>query len=559
MRFANGTSRAASSDLVNRRLVFGVLLSMLLHALLLLLQFGIPGIGLPARTPPISITLARVSSAPPATAEPPAAEPAPSAPGLNGAPSVTSAMRLMDPIPLPQVAPVAPKPAVKKGKSAKAPRISRPLPDSDPAEPVTRVIAQDQKRDDSFVVPLPNPPEADQKTIDPNQAQHGADDGSDAANAALEAEAALAAQLAEAKRNEELAAQQAAEALARIAAEDARRQDEQRKAALELEARKQAQEENRQAAAARQKQVEELATQQRVEQLAEQQKAEQLAAQQKTEQLRAEQLAAQQQEAQQKAAQLAAQHIADQLAARKKAEELAAQQLAQEQAERRKAADLVRPQAEDAARQQAQEAARQQLAEQAAAQQRERERAAASALAGNAAPAGPASGSGGRGATGSSKLPGMDLGSRARELVRGLDILGAAPAPLQRPREDDERAHRRVVASGAERDLPLRMYVDSFRQKIERNGALNYSSLSSQRVRIDPLVSVAIRSDGSVDEVTIVRSSGRADTDEAVRRIVRVNARYSIFPPNVAVRYDVIEIRRIWRFDEQLKLLEEIP
>ncbi len=46
--------------------------------------------------------------------------------------------------------------------------------------------------------------------------------------------------------------------------------------------------------------------------------------------------------------------------------------------------------------------------------------------------------------------------------------------------------------------------------------------------------------------------------DEAVRRIVRVNARYSPFPPAIAARYDVIEIRRVWRFGDTLKLLEEV-
>ncbi|MBW8901220.1 MAG: energy transducer TonB, partial [Massilia sp.] len=68
----------------------------------------------------------------------------------------------------------------------------------------------------------------------------------------------------------------------------------------------------------------------------------------------------------------------------------------------------------------------------------------------------------------------------------------------------------------------------------------------------------AVRADGSVEDVTIVRSSGRADIDDAVRRIVRVNARYSIFPPNIASKYDVIEIRRIWSFDDTLRLLEEV-
>jgi outer membrane biosynthesis protein TonB len=58
--------------------------------------------------------------------------------------------------------------------------------------------------------------------------------------------------------------------------------------------------------------------------------------------------------------------------------------------------------------------------------------------------------------------------------------------------------------------------------------------------------------------VTILRSSGRPQLDDAVRRIVRVNARYAAFPPNVAARYDLVEIRRVWAFAEGLKLLEEV-
>lgn len=77
-------------------------------------------------------------------------------------------------------------------------------------------------------------------------------------------------------------------------------------------------------------------------------------------------------------------------------------------------------------------------------------------------------------------------------------------------------------------------------------------------VRTDPVVSVAIRSDGSVEDVTIVRSSGHADIDDFVRRIVHLNARYSAFPPNVAAHYDVIELRRVWRFAGALRLLEEM-
>jgi TonB family protein len=77
-------------------------------------------------------------------------------------------------------------------------------------------------------------------------------------------------------------------------------------------------------------------------------------------------------------------------------------------------------------------------------------------------------------------------------------------------------------------------------------------------VRIEPIVMVAIRSDGSVEDIIIHRSSGRPELDDAVRRIVRLNSRYGAFPPGLARKYDVIEIRRIWSFDDTLRLLEEL-
>jgi TonB family protein len=142
-------------------------------------------------------------------------------------------------------------------------------------------------------------------------------------------------------------------------------------------------------------------------------------------------------------------------------------------------------------------------------------------------------------------------------MMRGIDISTPVPRAMQ-PAEDAARAVRRALAEAARRDIPLRMYMDSVRQKIERNAVLSEAQLATDVVRTDPIVSVAIRSDGSVEDVTILRSSGRADIDDFVRRIVRLNARYSAFPPNVAANYDVIELRRVWRFAGVLRLMEEM-
>ena len=69
-----------------------------------------------------------------------------------------------------------------------------------------------------------------------------------------------------------------------------------------------------------------------------------------------------------------------------------------------------------------------------------------------------------------------------------------------------------------------------------------------------PLVTVAVRHDGSVESVTFVISSGVAEVDEAIRRIVESQRPYTPFPPALAREFDVIEIRRTWHFDMAIRL-----
>jgi outer membrane biosynthesis protein TonB len=103
----------------------------------------------------------------------------------------------------------------------------------------------------------------------------------------------------------------------------------------------------------------------------------------------------------------------------------------------------------------------------------------------------------------------------------------------------------------------LRLYIESWRTKIERNGPLNYRPAAGMRAPDYPVVTVALRSDGSVEHVHFHRSSGLREVDNAVRRIVEFYAPYSRFPPALASQYDVIEIRRVWQLDDTLRIVEE--
>jgi TonB family protein len=77
---------------------------------------------------------------------------------------------------------------------------------------------------------------------------------------------------------------------------------------------------------------------------------------------------------------------------------------------------------------------------------------------------------------------------------------------------------------------------------------------AAKQPHTDPLVKVAIRSDGSVESVSFVQSSGVAALDEAILRVVDRQKPYQVFPPSLAREYDVIEIRRTWYFDTAIRL-----
>jgi TonB family protein len=77
---------------------------------------------------------------------------------------------------------------------------------------------------------------------------------------------------------------------------------------------------------------------------------------------------------------------------------------------------------------------------------------------------------------------------------------------------------------------------------------------AAKQPHTDPMVTVAIRSDGSIESITFVRSSGVPAIDDAIRRIIHNQMPYLPFQPALSREYDVIEIRRTWHFDTGIRL-----
>lgn len=93
-------------------------------------------------------------------------------------------------------------------------------------------------------------------------------------------------------------------------------------------------------------------------------------------------------------------------------------------------------------------------------------------------------------------------------------------------------------------------YAANWAQKVTRAGEMNFPD-AARRLNLSagPFLEVAIRADGGLQEVSIRRSSGNAELDQAAQRIVRLAAPYPPFPPELRQQYDVLRIEAPWRFD----------
>ena len=535
-----------------RRLTPALLLSLLVHVLLLSLTFGgqgswLPGFGFPWQVRRIEAPDLRVTVVPapviageraatpaaeslrkPRVEEPLAGESAPT-PSVSLAPSPPRAGAATlpegslraevaarpDADPSPVVATVA-------APAQRALRADRPGDGTHPPIPAPAVIAVARTDEATWVVPVtpPMPPpvvEAEPSASSPETAMPSLQEADEAAGARADQETR-----AEVVERDVL---------------DASRQEEQRRAEqLEVE---------------RQQAARQVADRQEA---ARQETARAEAARHEAARAEKARLEVERQEAERQAAIL-------QEAARKETigQEAARQEAARQEAARQEAARQEAAR-QEAARQEAarQEAARQEAARQEAARQEARH---------------------GRKRHGRKRHGRKRHGRKRHGRKRhGLEVAREAAARREATlraigRQLDEEAARREAQPAAARPQPssssarryrlwgrtdpnaeLILYAEAWSRKIQLNMTFDMVRDAALQPHADPLVTVAIRSDGSVESVTFVRSSGAAALDEAIRRVVHSQTPYQAFPPGLAREFDVIEIRRTWYFDVAIRL-----
>ncbi|WP_342620744.1 TonB C-terminal domain-containing protein [Rhodoferax sp. GW822-FHT02A01] len=115
-------------------------------------------------------------------------------------------------------------------------------------------------------------------------------------------------------------------------------------------------------------------------------------------------------------------------------------------------------------------------------------------------------------------------------------------------------ARRGRLFGRSDPNAELIRYAEAWSRKIELNMTFDMVREAAKQPHTNPLVTVALRSDGSVESITFVMSSGVPALDEAIRQVVQSQAPYSQFPQGLSRDYDVIEIRRTWNVDMAIRL-----
>ncbi len=111
-----------------------------------------------------------------------------------------------------------------------------------------------------------------------------------------------------------------------------------------------------------------------------------------------------------------------------------------------------------------------------------------------------------------------------------------------------QRERRRAISASTQ-EYKYAAYLDAWRLKVERIGNLNYPEEAKRRKLYGNLVlQVAVRSDGSVEQIRVVHSSGSSVLDDAAVRIVHLAAPFAPFPADIRAETDVLDITRTWQF-----------
>ena len=142
-------------------------------------------------------------------------------------------------------------------------------------------------------------------------------------------------------------------------------------------------------------------------------------------------------------------------------------------------------------------------------------------------------------------------------MASSLDI-ARLEAQIAKQQDEYQKRPKRKYVGARTQEYRFAAYVESWRQKVEKVGNLNYpEEAKDQKLYGQLRLTVSIKADGSIENIEINQSSGHKILDDAAQRIVKLAAPYAAFPEEVRKDTDILSITRTWTFTQQDSLATE--
>ena len=125
-------------------------------------------------------------------------------------------------------------------------------------------------------------------------------------------------------------------------------------------------------------------------------------------------------------------------------------------------------------------------------------------------------------------------------------------AQIDKQQEEYQKRPKRKFIGARTKEYRFALYVESWRQKVERIGNMNYpEAAKAQKLYGQLRMTVSIKADGSLEKVVIDQSSNHKVLDDAAKRIVELAAPYAVFPDDIKKDTDILDITRTWTFTQE--------
>lgn len=141
-----------------------------------------------------------------------------------------------------------------------------------------------------------------------------------------------------------------------------------------------------------------------------------------------------------------------------------------------------------------------------------------------------------------------DLPSAAQIFGSGVEIASLSARIDESQRNYAQRPRQKFISARTQ-EYKYASYMEAWRVKVEHVGNLNYPDEAKRHNLSGSLIlDVALNADGSINMLTLLRSSGHKVLDDAAAQIVRLAAPYASFPAAIRKDADVLHITRTWQF-----------